>query len=631
MFAQKQSAFCSKTTARLTLTNEDIIPESYDDFDMKYVFLDLKATNQKTYIEGTATLIIEIIADETSIIELELVNELTVSQVLIDEIVVNFEHANDLLTINSSEIMYAGEVKTLKIDYSGEPNPASSGIFTGINNKSDNTWKNQVTWTLAEPFNAKYFWPAKQELTDKIDSSRVYITTDKSLKAGSNGLLKNVIAIDQNTVRYEWVSSYDIAYYLIAFSVSDYVEYNNYAHPDYLNGDSIFIQNYIYSNPETLPHYKERLDEMPRLIEVFSDYFGPYPFDREKYGHMMAPIGGGMEHQTMSTMHLFAFSLDAHELAHQWFGDQVTCGTWRDIWINEGFARFGEYLATEKILSETNARTYIQSDINDVLRSEDGSVYIGEEEELENSRIFNYKLTYQKGGLIINMIRHILYDDEEFFTILRAFQNRFAHSTATGEDFKMVLEEISGKDFESFFEEWYYGEGYPTFDIRWSKFPADSLTITINQTTSASTPLFTTPLELYLTYESGIIKRIVLQQSQNEETFVLPANGKIQKLEFDKDNWLIKKVAAFREVDAEGKVITKANNLEMPLLYPNPARDQIQFNQSVKHLAIYNTSGQLVLQKGQITAGQIIEIGSLNPGLYFVKVDGEKALKLIVR
>ncbi|MEQ9306588.1 MAG: hypothetical protein RJQ14_21925, partial [Marinoscillum sp.] len=254
---------------------------------MKFLKLDLSADNLSTKISGTSQLLVEITKENVKEVQLELQNSLTISGIKINAVPTTFSHASGLVKIQVAD-PHQGDLLDISITYSGEPNPASNGIFAGINNDFSNAWGNQVTWTLSEPFNAKYWWPAKQDLNDKIDSIKVYITTSNHLKVGSNGLLKNIVPLSNNRVRYEWVSKYPIAYYLIAFTIGEYVEYIHYAYPQALNGDSILIQNYIYNNPETLPNYQDELDLVPRMLELFSTYFGLYPFHEEKYGHVMA-------------------------------------------------------------------------------------------------------------------------------------------------------------------------------------------------------------------------------------------------------------------------------------------------------------------------------------------------------
>ncbi len=598
----------------------DIAPSSkiadQNGFDVRELLLELEVTNQSTFLKGSASLWVDITEESFSTITLELVDKLQVSSVLINGSNTNFTHENERLIIQKPTVLSNSAL--IKVSYSGTPNPASDGIFTGINTVASNAWGNQITYTLSEPFNAKSWWPSKQDLTDKIDRSRVHITTSSNLKVGSNGLLKKSVSISGNRIRYEWETNYPMAYYLVAFSVGEYVEFSNYAKPTELNGDSILIQNYIYNNPNTLPYYQESLDRMPKLVELFSDLFGLYPFHEEKYGHMMAPFSGGMEHQTMSSMGIFTFGLDAHELGHQWFGDHVTCATWNDIWINEGFARFCEYVAAERILSLKNARAIMEDDMLGVTGTPNGSVYIPIDEILTDQRIFQYRLTYLKGGLIINMIREIVNDDAVFFAMMRTYLSEYGNSTATGADFKKVLERETKLDFNDFFEQWYYGGGFPLFDITWTKMAGDTLGIHIIQQTTDNIALFTTPLEFRIKFESGQVKNFKLQQSQNDQFFKIPALGKVQILTFDPDKWLIKKMMRYVQLDENGKPILGLYPNAKLDIYPNPAYNIITLPVGSTYYEIHDTSGRLVIESN-LTDGPTIDIKTLKPGLYHIQ------------
>ncbi|MEQ8473562.1 MAG: M1 family aminopeptidase [Marinoscillum sp.] len=591
--------------------------QGHEDFDMKFLKLELSADNLSTKIAGKSHLVFEITSDNVAKIKLELIDELSISGITINSVSTSFTRNNDIVTIDVGS-PNNGDLLNMVVSYSGEPNPASNGIFAGINNDSSNAWGNQVTWTLSEPFNAKYWWPAKQDLNDKIDSIRVHITTGDHLKVGSNGLLQKTVSLTNNRVRYEWASRYPIAYYLVAFTIGEYVEYNNYAYPDELNGDSILIQNYIYNNPETLPYYRNQLDEVPEMMELFSTYFGLYPFHEEKYGHVMAPFSGGMEHQTMSSMGIFTFGLNAHELGHQWFGDHITCATWSDIWINEGFARFCEYFAAEKLLSKRNGFALVEDDILSVTGTEDGSVYVPESESTNDNRIFNFRLTYAKGGLIVNMIREIINNDDLFFKAIRAYLTEYGNGTATGADFKAVIERETGKDYGPFFDQWYYGEGHPVFDITWFKASSDTLEVRVKQQTTSVIELFTTPLEFKITYESGQVKLFRLVQTTNEQTFKVPASGKVEKLVFDPDGWLIKKVNSFNQIDENGKAILSEPKTTQLLVYPNPGNGNLNFSKPLSNIEIFDAAGKKVLTHEATT--NHLKSG-LQPGMYLLKAE----------
>ena len=341
------------------------------------------------------------------------------------------------------------------------------------------TWGNDVVWSLSEPFSAYEWFPCKQSLTDKADSSYFFITVPSNLKAGSNGLLENVIDLGNGFSRYEWKHRHPIVYYLISVSVASYVEYNVYANPAGAP-NPILIQNYIYDNPQTLPYFQDDIDETVDFMELFYDLYGPYPFEGEKYGHCMAPFSGGMEHQTMTTQGFFTKGLTAHELGHQWWGDYVTCASWCDIWINEGFASYSEYLMLENLYpNEANGH---MADVHDnVMNQNGGSVWVLD--SLNENRIFSGRLTYNKGAAIIHTMRYMINDDVQFFQMLKDFLTNHGNGTAYGVDFKNAMENASGEDFNTLFEQWYFGEGYPTYSLAWQQMGND-LIVEISHTSS---------------------------------------------------------------------------------------------------------------------------------------------------
>ncbi|MEA1898863.1 MAG: M1 family metallopeptidase, partial [Bacteroidota bacterium] len=464
------------------------------DYDVKWYFLDLEADNLSVNIKGNVTILVEIILEGMDELVVELASDMFVDSIVINSQSRSFTHSGDLLSISLANPLARGDLLEFRIYYHGQP---SQGVFHAI----DPRWGVHVSWTLSEPFSAKNWFPCKQDLKDKADSSRVFITTVDGLMAGSNGLLKNIVPLVDSKVRYEWFSNYPIVYYLISFAISDYQDYSFYAHPQ--ETDSILVQNYIYDDPSCLNAFENDLKETSELIELYSDLYSQYPFYDEKYGHCLVPSGSYMEHQTMSTMKDFVYRIVAHELAHQWFGDQVTCASWQDIWINEGFASYSEYIALENLRSHEDAHAWMKNAHAYALERPQGSVYIPFEESGNVGRIFDYRLSYKKGAAIIHMLRFELDDDLAFFETLKEFQSDFRDSVAIGLDFKEVAESVSGMDLTTFFDQWYFGKGYPLYEIKWGQVD-DTLWINTTQLTSTTeTPLFKMPLEFRFDFTSG--------------------------------------------------------------------------------------------------------------------------------
>jgi hypothetical protein len=361
--------------------------------------------------------------------------------------------------------------------------------------------------------------------------------------------------------------------------------------------------------------WKEQIDETGAMINLFSLLLGDYPFAAEKYGHAMAPLGGGMEHQTMTTIHNFNFSLVAHELAHQWFGDYITCGNWQDIWINEGFASYMEYVAAEYLRDQEAADDWMDNALSIALGEPEGSVYVPAEEVEDNNRLFSFSLSYKKGAILLHVIRFILDNDELFFDVLSTYLSTYQNGLATGADFQTILEEVSGIDFSCFFEQWYYGEGYPVFQLFWEQ-DGDSLVFRSEQTGTAPsvTPLFQVPFELEIILSSGQRQYVRHEQQSNVDEFTVPVEDMVERIVFDPDNHLLKTATVIQKIPTDE-----------PYRYgPNPVTSEltIQFpNISVIDVVrITNYAGQEIYKETDAENPLILNLNYLADGAYILEL-----------
>jgi len=344
--------------------------EYLNDYDVTFYFLDITVSNTSIYIEGNTTINALAVVDVDTF-AFELIPEMDISEIWVNGTqYTEFDREVNNVLVPIDEIA-EGEMISAQIFYSGTPGGGS--FFVGVDNSHNYNYDKDVTWTLSEPFAASDWFPVKQDLEDKADSCWVFITTSSDNMAGSQGLLTNVVDLGDGNTRYEWKSIYPIDYYLISFAVSDYQDYSIYAHPNEMNGDSILIQNFIYNTPQCLIDKKESIDRTSEMVELLSDLYILYPFYNEKYGHCLTELNGGMEHQTMTTMGGFWFGLVAHELGHMWFGDNVTCATWSDIWINEGFATYSDYLCRYYIEGDSTGTAFM-IDMQDYVMDYTGGV-----------------------------------------------------------------------------------------------------------------------------------------------------------------------------------------------------------------------------------------------------------------
>lgn len=598
-------------------------------YDVSFYFLDIAVENNSVAISGDVTIKARSIVPSLDTLAFELITAMEVDSVIVDGSQHEFVHTNDLITIPLSVPIINGTFFSVQIYYHG--NAPTGGFFSGITTDYSATYQKDVTWSLSEPYAAKEWWPTKQDLSDKADSVWVFLTTSAGNKAGSQGLLTGITPMPGGKVRYEWKSKYPTDYYLISFAVADYQEYNIYAYPEGTE-DSVLIQNYIYDHPDCLPAYQAGIDLTPSFIELFSDLFGMYPFIDEKYGHCLTQLGGGMEHQTMTTLGGFSFGLVSHELGHMWFGDKVTCATWSDIWINEGFATYSDYLAHSFLSTPYYDSLWLKIRHDQVKSQPGGSVYVPEEDLGDIWRIFDGRLSYSKGALLLHMIRFELQDDDMFFNVLRTYLEEFGDSVATGDDFKEWLELQSGMDFTDFFNQWYYGEGYPIYDIIWHQGEA-TLEITSTQTASTPvTPLFKMKVPYYLKFSDGTDTTLILYQDANLNSYSIPLSKTVAEIVLDPEQWILHSLASLSVGEEE-----KQNPVYFTI-GPNPAKDHVNiFFSGHPSKPIYghitDLSGRIIMNTGLDGTSDRIDISGLGKGIYILHItDGEATMnkKLIV-
>jgi hypothetical protein len=345
-----------------------------------------------------------------------------------------------------------------------------------------------------------------------------------------------------------------------------------------------------------------------------------YPFVKEKYGHAQFSWGGGMEHQTMSFMVGFGYELMAHELAHQWFGDKITCGSWEDIWLNEGFATYLSGLCYERLKSPENWKNFKTGRINNITSKAGGSLKCSDTTSV--SRIFDGRLTYNKGAMVLNQLRWLL-GDEDFFAAIRNYINdpELAYSFAKTTDLKRHLEEQSGLNLDEFFKDWYEGEGFPSYQTTWNQ-NADTMTLVLSQTTSSPVVDFFEMKVPFLFSGEGKDTIVVANHTENAQEFKFSIPFKVSTVVLDPDYWLI----------SNGNITTSLNQQVVQKLniYPNPAKNKLSIQipevLSVADLSITTIDGRLILKQLNLSNGLIeIDVSQYPLGTYMVSVQsGEK-------
>ncbi len=531
-------------------------------YNVKYMKLDFEVVPNNKFITGNCLYTVTTV-QLLDTFAIEFKQSMTLDSVKINNAKVSFIRSADHIYVPINPVVPSGTSMTIYFFYAGTP---SNGIFIG---PETNIGLN-YTANVSESFQAREWFPAKQLLNDKIDSADIWITTTNPNLAGSNGVLKAIVDKPGNKRQFQWSTRYPMSYYLPCFSVANYIDYRNYAKPASMLGDSILIQNYVVNNTQYFNDVKVLIDKTPKFVEKMSELIGLYPFAKEKYGHLHASIGGGMEHQTMSTMQNFNEFLVAHELAHQWFGDNVTCATWNDIWLNEGFATYLNILMMEKLPSLYPITVAAELDAvhNHIMSLPGGSVYVPLADSYNEGRIFDGRLSYNKGGSVLHNLRFEMQSDSLFFKTLQTYQTRYKDTFATTANFKQIAEQISGKNLTDFFNQWIYGEGFPTYSITYSKQGDDTLVLNVNQSTSVPsiTPFFKGLMEYKITSSTGdtIIK---VMQTASNETFRIRYTKTPSGIQVDPNNWVTNQVGSIiplpvKLVRFTGSVTNRKGNLE---------------------------------------------------------------------
>jgi aminopeptidase N len=533
----------------------------------------------------------------------------TISSIKINNVATTFSHnATHEIVINLPSTLNTGDSATAEIIYSGVPSTLE-GAFTRGNHSGT-----PVIFTLSEPFGARDWWPCKQDLNDKIDSFDIYITCPLAYIGVSNGLLQSQTTSGGNIIRH-FKHNYPIPAYLISLNVTNYVTYNIQAGLGTTQNPFFPINNYLYPESNTTA-VQTAINQTIPVMDLFEQKFGSYPYRNEQYGHVQFGWNGGMEHTTMSSMGSWGRSLIAHELAHQWFGNKITCGTWRDIWLNEGFAEYLAGLDVEYYDLPPGFVAWKASKINNITSVTNGAVYLTDAEALSVNRIFSPRLTYNKGSMVVHMLRWKM-GDTAFFQALRNYLNdsNLAYGYAITTDLKAKLEAVHSTNLDDFFNDWVYNQGYPTYTITGENWGAGQAKITVNQTQSdPSVTYFEMPLEIRLSGAGGLTHDVVVEHTTNGQEFIVSVPFVVTGVTFDPNKHII----------SRNNVATLASNsfdLEQTIsVYPNPANDELHLmmptSVQLEKVEIFNTLGQLVGQK----IDHDFSISELASGIHLLKI-----------
>ena len=537
---------------------------------------------------------------------------------------VSFTHANDTLSITLNKTYNHGEVTDVKIYYH-HLDVSDSTFFTG----------NGILFTDCEPEGARRWFPCWDKPSDKA-LSELTAKVPVGVLFGSNGSLQDSI-VNGDSLYYHWVNHDSVATYLMVMTSKVAYKLDVVYWPMLNNPSKIIPMRFYYyvgENPSTIENI------ICDMTTYYSNKFGVHPFEKNGFATLDNQfIWGGMENQTLTSLcsDCWKPGLISHEFAHQWFGDMISCGTWADIFLNEGFATYCEALWDEHSIDYQHYKWDIEGDANSYLSYNPGwPIYNpswAQTTPHENT-LFNYAITYCKGACVLHMLRYVV-GDTTFFASIKSYATdtiNFKYKNATIPDFMTKMNQTSGQNLDWFFNEWLAQPNHPIYSNAYSIINNGDGTWTVNfntQQTQGNPAFFQMPIELEIQFATGNDTIIKVMNNTNNQLFTFTFNKQPDSLIFDpNDNIVIKQATTtlgLKENNLSDSSITLYQNNPNPFSQTTQIVFELPSRMPVK-IAVYNMSGKLVtvlLDKSMRSGKHKVEFNStgLPKGIYFYSLE----------
>ena len=475
---------------------------------------------------------------------------------------VPYEYDDFQLNIHLGRAYTRKDTLQLQIDYTAFPSQTggSSAILSDkglffINPRQEEGNKPQQIWTQGETENNSRWFPTVDKPNERC-TQEILLTVEDRFTTLSNGLL---IASTQhkNGMRTDhWKMDLPHAPYLFMIAVGEYavvkdqwngLDVNYYVEPEYENdARAIFPRT-----PEMLSFFSEKLDY-------------PYPWPKFSQAIVRDYVSGAMENTTAviysevfqaSTRelvdNLYNEKVVAHELIHHWFGDLVTCESWANLTLNEGFANYGEYLWLEHQFGKDEADYHLVDQRSEYVLSTGFNLHPLIHYGYEDKEDMFDQHSYNKGGLVLHMLRHLV-GDEAFWNSLHLYLTRNAFTAVEADELRLAFEDVTGMDLQWFFDQWFFDEGHPKLDIQYRyDAPSRTASVTVEQTQdpSAMRAVFRIPAAIDFYLPGGEIHREQVEMINRRQVFSFELPEKPELIQFEADRVLLCERSESRTVD----------------------------------------------------------------------------------
>lgn len=442
-------------------------------YDINYYHLDVKFDIGHKFISGSNLFKFTATQDFKKL-QFDLFDNLKIEKVVYKGKEVPYQREFNAVFVTFPKTIAKGSKDEFTVYYSGNPTiaknaPWDGGIMFSADSASGKPW----VATACEGVGASIWWPNKDHLSDEVDSMLISISVPKGLKDVSNGRLRKVTELNDGYTRFDWFVANPINNYDVAANIGDYVEFK-----DSYNGEKGKLDLDYWVLPSDLEKAKKQFaDNVNPMLASFEHWFGPYPFYEDGYKLVETPHLG-MEHQSAVAYgnHFLNGYLGhdlsgtgwgmkwdyivVHESGHEWFGNNITAKDLADMWIHEGFTCYSEALFVESQSGKKAGQEYVKGLRGNIVNEVPVVGVYGVNKEGSEDMYF-------KGAVFLNMVRTIINDDDKWRNILRGLNKTFYHQTVTYDDIVNYINQQSGMNLSSVFDQYLRYKGLPTLQLTW--------------------------------------------------------------------------------------------------------------------------------------------------------------------